>query len=518
MKKIFLMLLCPALLWGCKDFLDETSQDEFRPKTVAELMRVAYGEAYPVNEADRFVPFLDLLTDDVQSNYSGLHASDISALKQGEPAFTWAWEMFDKMAVAGSAGAEAYQKYYDKIMGCNVVLDYCGDMIGTEAERGNMRGQMLALRSFYYLQLVNLFAAPYNAPGIDPATAPGVVLLLESAARDEFPARATIQQVYDQIESDLLEAIPLLAQYGQSNQYFQTRPLFPVLILARTCLYEEKWDDALKYAQMVIDQQPTLMQLSNNFVEIDYFNYMIPGVFSPESSEMIWANTPDRAAQGDYFKKYSFSATDLPSFIISPEMLSLYKMGANPGQYGAVLTNEDVRPEVYLSHYQGIQWARVALGAGKGQQAGISNEVFALSRGLRNVEAYLIRAEVNAMKFAETGNAAARTQALSDINLIGERRWNLNNSTYTPVEPVTGEEVVQAVRDERRRELIFEELRWFDLRRYGMPEITHTFQASAEAPVQTFTLSKGDARYVLPIPAEALNLNPALKQNEYPKH
>jgi len=66
---------------------------------------------------------------------------------------------------------------------------------------------------------------------------------------------------------------------------------------------------------------------------------------------------------------------------------------------------------------------------------------------------------------------------------------------------------------ERRLELCFDEVRWFDLRRLGMPQISHVYKAQKSAAWQTYTLKENDAMYTLPIPNEAITENGNLRQN-----
>ena len=66
--------------------------------------------------------------------------------------------------------------------------------------------------------------------------------------------------------------------------------------------------------------------------------------------------------------------------------------------------------------------------------------------------------------------------------------------------------------EERRKELAFEEHRWFDLRRCGMPELVHEITFT-QGQVQEVRLEEGSNRYVLPIPKKVLDKNPALIQN-----
>lgn len=66
---------------------------------------------------------------------------------------------------------------------------------------------------------------------------------------------------------------------------------------------------------------------------------------------------------------------------------------------------------------------------------------------------------------------------------------------------------------ERRRELCGEDNhRWFDLRRWGMPEIKHVWYLNP-GEVQEFTLDENSPRYVLQIPSQVLEYNRELMQN-----
>ena len=72
-----------------------------------------------------------------------------------------------------------------------------------------------------------------------------------------------------------------------------------------------------------------------------------------------------------------------------------------------------------------------------------------------------------------------------------------------------GEELLKACLDERRLEFSFEDHRWFDLRRLGMPALQHTFSI-VKGQVQTVRLEKNSSKYVLPIPREVRERNPEL--------
>ena len=73
--------------------------------------------------------------------------------------------------------------------------------------------------------------------------------------------------------------------------------------------------------------------------------------------------------------------------------------------------------------------------------------------------------------------------------------------------------LLDTIRKERRLELCFEGHRWFDLRRYGMPEIKHVYQESETAPKMVYTLKEKDRMYTLPIPPSVMEKNRQLVQN-----
>ena len=76
------------------------------------------------------------------------------------------------------------------------------------------------------------------------------------------------------------------------------------------------------------------------------------------------------------------------------------------------------------------------------------------------------------------------------------------------------EELVDFIWEERRRELCFEEaMRFWDLRRQGMPEITHMVYRT-DGTSQSYVLEAGSPNYLLQIPAAETDYNSAIKNND----
>lgn len=106
---------------------------------------------------------------------------------------------------AGSRSAFAWEYYYRTINNANIIIANSETIVGSQADKDNLKGQALALRAYNYFYLVNLWQHTYKGH----ESSPGVPLYTEPTT--EGKGRATVQEVYTQILADLAEAETLLA-------------------------------------------------------------------------------------------------------------------------------------------------------------------------------------------------------------------------------------------------------------------------------------------------------------------
>lgn len=501
MKYNLLWILIATVLSSCSDFLEESSQDEVRPSTVDDLMQIMVGEAFPMD----FLVYAydDFLTDDVECFGSSGDETLESSIEDKYTLFTWDDDMYEDCS---GAMYNTWQQCYSKIMGCNTVMDYMDRVTGDEKTKRNMRGQTLVLRAYYYFLLVNYYAWPYNYG--DPEKNLGVPLKLEMEVNDGYMARNTVAEVYDQIITDLKEGIRLLEENEIKMSLYKISDLTGKAILSRVYLYMEDWDNALTYANMVLQKKSTLTSLASApEAAIVYQSTSNSwGLYNETvSNEIIWMYGGYRAYAcypigGSYSKA---------PFAVSYDLLNIYDF--NPDDktnYG------DLRRLMYYNYgayiittpyFHASTYANYAFKGGKSKKWA--------SHGIRTAEIYLNRAEVYIRKFMKTGEDNYRVLALEDLNKLRENRYDTRNAAYSKVDISEADELLQFYKDERRRELCFEGHRWFDLRRYGMPMLTHKYFVNEESSQEVSLLEK-DPRYVLPIPRNVLERNPYLKQNE----
>ena len=524
-NKIIALCLCSIALCSCEDFLDPSSTSEFVPKDANSLNELLLGEAYPRNDIDGMNIFLNLLDDDItampyQTPQDGFDANRFLA------AYTWQPDMFKMMEEAGYSNTNMYEQYYELILGANAVIDYI-DQVNDEKQNINyVLAQAYALRGFLYFKLVNIFGQPINSQ----PDALGVPLKLNSGVEntENALARRTVKDVYAQVINDLKEAERLYETLPADKQFAKDhRTSLPMvqLLLSRVHLYQENWSDAASYAHKVMTNSNfKLLDLNvvETLTEEGYPFYKTYHAYS-ESSEVIWV--------------YG-SVSDMGSWVMS------YAGTSNPKDNNRVMhayfkasddlmetyEDTDLRKERYIikkavRDERGIDiWTPMAIGklsVNIPQDNGVSLNNFykpisgsgVFGRSLRLSEAYLNYAEAKAMMYQMGTDANGATEAQDALDELRVKRYAAND--FKSLDITDAEELIQFVRNERRRELCFEDHRWYDLRRWGMKEIKHVWYNDANTK-STFTLTQGDKGYTIPIPDEAMDLNAALKQNELP--
>lgn len=511
LKYSILATIVTLSLTACGDFLEPDSESEFIPKDATSLNELLLGEAYQRNDMDGFNIYLGLLEDDVEAAPYQLPNEGFDG-NMYLATYSWQPDMYKMMEEANSGHINIYESYYEVILGANAVLDYIPGIKDSEENINKVKAQAHALRGFYYFNLVNIYGQPYNvAP-----EALGVPLKLNSGIEesDDYLKRKSVEEVYAQILSDLHAAETIYLTLPQSEQWsdnYRTSLPMVQLMLSRTYLYMENWAKAAEYAKLVMDnKQFKLVDLNN--VELygtdsegkEVRNYYVFPTYS--SSETIWpygnvkdmfdwthkeANSQNSNTGSKMHAYFQASEELLNTYVDYDLRLYHYIVQAPTGDSSGSLMN--------------MAFGKVNIGTTYYLP---QNAVGVFGRCLRLSEAYLNYAEAKAMIGGE-----GIGEATTALNTLREKRFDPED--FEEEEFDSQEELIQFIRDERRRELCFEGHRWFDLRRWGMPSISHKWYEDAEN-ISTYRLEEGDLLYTLPIPDEAMNMNSSLVQNELP--
>ncbi|MFB6457088.1 RagB/SusD family nutrient uptake outer membrane protein [Chitinophaga sp. Hz27] len=460
-KLLILISLCVLLGFSsCKKFLQEQSQSEVIPKTANDFRELLMGSGYMQKEEP--MNFLTLMDDDVDFNIdwdsgNGQTYVGSSGAKRYFYYYTWQPRLFETNGLGEVINADpsttAYYRFYELIKGCNAVLDNIDGSIGSQQEKDRVKGEALALRSFYYFRLVNMYGAPYNSS----PDALAVPLKLNSNIVIDNMQQSTVKEVYEQILKDLKTAATLMDPLPIIRRDFHINQPAIHILLSRVYLFMEKWQDCINESNKVFDQGGILTDLTG-LTTGNYISY--------NNAEIEWMYGGN--AQGGGTAEY----------IPSVQFRSMFDVNDIRGKYGFAISGGSP-----------IITKFVTLGS-------------FVTEAVRTAEALLNRAEAN----VQLGNLAEAGRDLNDLRrnrIIGYQDESINDKTN----------LLLAVRTERRKELYMEGFRWFDLRRYGMPAITHRYQNEVGEAILQYTLAEKDPMYTLPFPNSLLLRNPALKQN-----
>lgn len=458
MKKYIVFLLSFFTLFSCNDFLDYKENDKLIPKSVKDYAEFLFGEVIDDKE-DFYKPML-VMSDDVSEIVKSFSSST-------DDRFTslsyYKWKANIEEDYKGTIVENtAWAKLYHKVLICNIIIKEVGELEVLERDKkaqNILLAEAFFLRADAYFRLLNLYGEPF-VDSESAKTALGVPINNEVGVSDKLYTRSSVSAVYEKIEADLNNAITL---FKENEREYPTifRPNWDVakLLLSRVYLYQKKYNDCLTVSEDLIkNSSKTIYNLIASEGKCLFIKSNKGILFTYEE-----VNFSDMSSSGTTY--YGASANLMKLF-----------------------SEEDVRAEKFFYDKPKTKPSK--------HKPGDSNTK---GKTFRIEEVYLNKAE----SLVELGKSQ---EAIETINEI--RKFRIKGDYSLTAD--TKEKVRQAVRDERRRELCFEFHRWFDLRRYGMPELKHVFTES-NGSSKTYILEKGSTSYTLPIPHDVQRLNPKIK-------
>lgn len=471
---------------------------EFQNGVIASYRGLHYGSAYQT---------VEVMTDcfnatvDFGNNYGFVHrlGSDLLA---SDDYTTGIWS-----------------GHYGAIKNYNIALEQC-EMVTDEAllpATNILKGITLFCRASSYLTLARHFSADY-----DPATAATELSVPLILVYDQLhkPVRATLQEVYDQIITDLDEAEDLLSAAAENgpivlnnnpaegtvNLYGQPRAAAPTVdavkaLKARYYLDIHEYEDAADYAEQVINSEAgyalssSLAEMDNEFMK-DMGNESIIRLYASKSEGIVgcslYTGVQSTDAEGKFFQ---------PTFIPSQVIINAYNNSDLRKQAWFPVDMYPVKSQGTL--YSGIAMFTKYIG-NPTLQSGENEDCAHYCKPLMLSEMYLIAAEA----YALAGDDAAAAGVLGELKTARKA----GESEGDVMEEVKLEWLRETVGDGQRINCI---KRWGD----GLP--ARPAQAAAKdivmsTPESDYTgraLAADAHTLVWPIPSYEIKISPALIQN-----
>jgi len=387
-------------------------------------------------------------------------------------------------------------------------------------------GEAYAVRAMVYFDLAKFFSRPINftADG-SHLCVPLVLNPVTTVAEVTYPARSTAKQVYEQIDKDLAAALERLPSTGNvivngaanaSWQKIRFNRFTALALRARIAIYKSDWPTAVTAASEVINSGRYSLYSFAGMVQ------EFRTVGNTESILEVANNTNDNPGTDSYAYLCSQQGYG--------EVLGT-RQSMNSRSTGTTLTTFRALYEAYSA--TDVRRQFVELG-NRNSLGGEVNVPLALkyvnistflenTKVLRFAEMYLSRAEALARQAALTGDQAALTSSVADLNLLRARRDTSTGSRPLQVSllttPPLGQISVTAYLDtimlERRREFALEGQRLFDLNRTRTNYVKISSGGNAVSRLVDYnaTTSNFFNRTILPLPVGEVQANTNLVQN-----
>jgi hypothetical protein len=377
--------------------------------------------------------------------------------------YYWDYRFMEVMRnVNSTRSREIWSRYYKMINDANTIIAFTPNLDGTDNDKNELIGEAKGIRAYLYLELVRLYQHTY-AKNPDAA---GVPIYLEpSTATTVGNPRSSVKEVYQQIIADLTDAIEKKGTGRVLKSNFNKNVLHG--LAARAYLNMEDWANASKHAKLARDGYPLMSK-------DDYKG----GFNNTDNAEWIWG-LPTNGEQTLSWAAY-FSFWD-------HKRASGYKNIFCDKEFKELFAEEDHR-NLFEFDTKKETWFSLKM-ADKPDNTGAIVM-------MRSSEMYLIEAEAE----AEAGNTDAAQTALFTLQ---QARGAASAKTTA-----TGQDLINEVLVERRKELFGEGFAFFDIKRRQLPlkrGADHWYQADLPANAKEF---------VLQLPKKELDSNPNINEED----
>lgn len=541
-KKLLYMGVAGLLtLSSCNDFLDKLPDnrvplDETTTPTQLLLMLV---DGYSVGN---YAKYCEFSSDNIVDNNSPDPASGIRYnLPADQPLDNeiFAWEEPKSDDMQQDSPYMIWEQGYHAIAVANHVLSAIEqiraagkDKTMTEEDQAKLDaayGEALVIRAYNHFVLVNIFAQHYAGPEASK-NLPGIPYMdkVEDKVSVQY-ARQSVAEVYDRIEADMLEGMKHLndAVYSQPKYHF-TRTAANAFA-SRFYLYKRDYPKVEEYATAALGSNPEQMMrtywnqtYSNIQADIHAYisstsnsNLLLVPTTSAFTTSVLgqryqcnreakdatiggegptWNTNFHPCYQG---RLYYSGNQDYGSWL--PKLYWLFEYTDKVARigYGHIVRTEFTAEEVLLERAE----ARIFMNNLPGAVADLKIWDDARKKlPIKTDGLFVDLTDALINRWYAPANASSRHGLLAPLNIDqvnSESQYKLNDNMLP---------YLWCVLHFRRHETIFEGLRWFDIKRFGI-EITHNIGRD-----RVETLKLGDPRRALQIPSAVINAG--IEQND----
>lgn len=475
---IFLAALFVTGLSSCKDFLD------VKPSNAADA---AIAIQTP---ADAQVLISGLMRSMTSSDYYGRNFIMYGDAKGGDLTIVSQGRGLDVLYTFNhSATSNNYGGFWSQIYNCiaqsNYLLEGIAKIQSNTSTYDSYKGQALTARALLYFDLVRLYGKSYT----DDKTSFGIPNVVATLSANAQPLRATVEENYNQILTDLKAAAPLLPktkQNGYINYYAN------LAIQARVYLTMGDYPNALKSAEEVMNATTVYPGLYSNLEWVDSWKAQFGKESVFELGILPLEGDLTASSLGYYLRRKSDGGSGVLGFFMASDYF-INRIKQDPTDVRLGIMSYDEISNTRLGGIYKYSGSTGLFGDGKGSSTAVNIKVIRLS------ELYLIA--------AEAALPTDKIKAANYLNAIRKRSPGLAPATNLTVN-------LDMILDEKSKELVGEGQRFFDLIRLNK-SITFNDEIAGITPAsRPKTIDRTFNKTRLPIPDAELNANPGLKPQQ----
>lgn len=488
--KITSFLLLFGTVTSCStDFLDVVPQGSQLAVTTNDYNLLMNYRSFYYYEAGSAMQTPIWMGDEISANESDMNSNNILSQRL----FRWEDVIYQPSDNSFSMNRDL-NIGLSSIYVCNKIInEVMTSKEGTDAEKRSLKAEAMATRAFENFMMTNLYTKPYSAASA--STDPGFPVITTADATLKIFDRGTVQQTYDFIISDLIQAI---ADLPVQNT-IRTRMSRPAAegLLGKVYLFMGKYAEALPYLNAAFadiqasSDAPRLYDYNVEFADGGSF-LPIDSYSGPNSPGNIQNNLTESVLSKVCYNPFSGNGPGINGTTISDETVALYASSdLRLNFYSPTYQYGDENPYGRLRKYA-AQYTRF---------------------GLELSELYLLRAECKARLNDLSG-------AIQDVEMLRKNRMPVADATVPS--NIAGNQValIKFILEERIREFANEGYRWFDMRRLSVDpnaEIAATVKKvhiSYDNSNAATTYNLRPERLTLQFPIAYINANPGMENNK----
>lgn len=389
------------------------------------------------------------------------------------------------------------------------------------------KSEALICRAYAHFILVNVFSLNYNQAtsskdlGITYMEAPETTLAPEYT-------RGTVAEVYEKIDKDIKEALPNISDSYYKVPKYHFNPKAAYAFAARFYLYYEKWDEAIKYADMCLGATPKTMlrdyvELSANSTSAAAAGNIYIGAESNANLLLLTAYSYIGTSFGAYTTNKKFAHGNYVSQHETAKADNVWGEATN--MYCPMKSYSGTNREYVIFWRLPYLFEYTDPIAGTGYQRTVYPAFTSDECLLNRAEAYILKKDYD--KALEDMNLWVENQMKVGVTLTTDliQEWyNSKNYSYSDAEGMEStlkkhlnpafaideegsvqETMLQCVLAMRRIETMPQGIRWFDVKRYGIEIIRRQMDASGMPAQLIDVLKKDDPRRAIQLPSRVIS-------------